>query len=155
MNRGTDNRQGGISQDICSQHFLNFDRNGDGYITTSELGSCLRSLGFHIDESQLKELVDEFDRNHDGKVKFDEFYHVVNIRMQTPLTEEEIKEAFILFDKDNNGKVTAAELKNALMSWGEKLTEDQVNEFIEDADTNGDGELDITELVRILKSQQA
>eukprot|EP00343_Euplotes_focardii_P002884 CAMPEP_0205804978 /NCGR_PEP_ID=MMETSP0205-20121125/8038_1 /ASSEMBLY_ACC=CAM_ASM_000278 /TAXON_ID=36767 /ORGANISM="Euplotes focardii, Strain TN1" /LENGTH=75 /DNA_ID=CAMNT_0053075409 /DNA_START=420 /DNA_END=647 /DNA_ORIENTATION=- len=73
--------------------------------------------------------------------------------MKTPLTENEIKEAFTLFDKDNNGKITASELKKALTTWGEKLTDDQVCEFIEDADTNGDGELDITELVRILKSQ--
>ena len=140
---------------MCSQHFLKFDKNGDGFIKSSELGNGLRSLGFHIEESHLKELVEEFDRNSDGKVTFEEFYHVVNVRMKTPLTEEEIKEAFVLFDKDNNGKITAAELKNALMSWGEKLTEDQVNEFIEDADTNGDGELDINELVRILKSQPA
>ena len=152
MNKAIDSRQGGLSHEDCSHHFLKFDRNGDGFITSSELGSCLRSLGFHIEEKHLKELIEEFDRNNDGKVSFEEFYHVVNVRMKTPLTEDELKEAFALFDKDNNGKITSAELKKALMSWGEKLTEDQVNEFIEDADTNGDGELNIQELARILKT---
>ena len=153
MNSGIDNRQGGLTHDECTKHFLQFDTNGDGFINSTELGNWLRSLGFHIEEKQLKELTDEFDRNNDGKVTFEEFYHIVNVRMKTPLTENEIKEAFMLFDKDNNGRLTASELKKALTNWGEQLTEDQVNEFIQDADTNGDGELNISELVRMLKSQ--
>ena len=153
MNTEGDNRQGGLTHEEWSQHFLQFDKNGDGFISTEELGTCLRSLGFHIEEKNLKELMEEFDRNNEGKVSFDEFYHVVNVRMKNPLTEDELKDSFALFDKDNSGKISSAELKKALTTWGEKLSDDQVNEFIEDADTNGDGELDITELTRLLKGQ--
>ena len=148
------NRQSVLTHEDCSQHFMQFDRNGDGFITSAELGLCLRSLGFHIEEKHLKELMQEFDTNHDGKVNFDEFYHAVTVRMKNPLTEEELKEAFQLFDKDNSGTLTCAELKKALTTWGEKLTDDQVSEFIEDADTNGDGVLDIQELTRFLLAQR-
>ena len=154
MNTGAESRQGGLTHEECSHHFLQFDKNGDGYITSSELGLCLRSLGFHLENKQLNELTQEFDQNKDGKVTFDEFFHVVNVRMKSPLTEEELTQAFNLFDKDQSGKINASELKKALSEWGEKLTPDQVDEFIEDADTNGDGELNIRELVRLLKSQQ-
>ena len=136
--------------DKLKDHFLLFDKDGNGFITSDELGLTLRSLGFHIEESHLKILVAEFDQNKDGKIDFNEFYNVITTRMKNPLTEEELKDAFNVFDKDHNGRITVSELKIALTSFGEKLTEQEVDEFIEDIDTNGDGELDINELSRFL-----
>ena len=135
-------------------HFLLFDKDGSGFITTDELGLTLRSLGFHVEEKHLKDLIEEFDQNKDGKLDFNEFYNIITTRMKNPLTEDELKEAFHIFDKDNNGKITVSELKIALTSFGEKLTDQEVEEFIEDIDTNGDGELDIKELTRFLIRQK-
>ena len=132
---------------------MKFDRDGNGFISTTELGDCLRSFGFHLEQKHLNELMKEFDLNNDGKINFDEFYKIVTVRMKNPLTEDELKEAFLVFDKDHSGKITSTELKAALTKYGEMLTEDQVKEFIEDADTNGDGELDIYELTKFLLRQ--
>ena len=140
--------------DQLRDHFLMFDRNGDGFIDASELGTSLRSLGFHIEEKNLNDIIADFDRNKDGKVDFDEFTHLINVRMKNPLTEEELKDAFHIFDRDNNGRVTVNELKKALTNFGEKLTDAEAEEFLQDADTNGDGELDIHELTRFLLAQK-
>lgn len=70
--------------------------------------------------------------------------------MQTPLTEEELKDAFAMFDKNNDGHINAQELKTILTTMGEKLKDDEAQEFIDDADQNGNGTLELQELASIL-----
>ena len=52
------------------------------------------------------------------------------------------KEAFKVFDRDNNGFISAAELRHVMTSIGEKLTDDEVDEMIREADQDGDGRID-------------
>jgi Ca2+-binding EF-hand superfamily protein len=59
-------------------------------------------------------------------------------------SEEEIREAFKVFDRDNNGFISAAELRHVMTSIGEKLTDEEVNEMIREADQDGDGRIDCT-----------
>ncbi len=70
--------------------------------------------------------------------------------MQQPLTEEELKDAFAMFDKNNDGHISANELKTLLTTMGEKLKDDEAQEFIDDADLNGNGTLELEELASIL-----
>jgi hypothetical protein len=53
--------------------------------------------------------------------------------------EEELREAFKVFDKDGNGFVSAAELKHVMTNLGEKLSDEEVDEMIREADVDGDG----------------
>ncbi|CAM4741575.1 unnamed protein product [Rotaria magnacalcarata] len=53
-------------------------------------------------------------------------------------SEEEILEAFRVFDKDGNGYISADELRNVMTSLGEKLTDEEVNQMIREADIDGD-----------------
>lgn len=54
----------------------------------------------------------------------------------TPLTLQQV------FDRDNNGFISAAELRHVMTSIGEKLTDDEVDEMIREADQDGDGRID-------------
>merc|ERR1712096_340556 len=49
-------------------------------------------------------------------------------------SEEEIREAFRVFDKDGNGFISAAELRHVMTNLGEKLTDEEVDEMIREAD---------------------
>ena len=55
--------------------------------------------------------------------------------------EEEIREAFKVFDKDCNGYISANELKHIMTNLGEKLTEEEINEMMLEADKDGDGQI--------------
>jgi len=55
--------------------------------------------------------------------------------------EEEIREAFRVFDKDGNGFISAAELRHVMTNLGEKLTDEEVDEMIREADIDGDGQV--------------
>jgi ATP-binding cassette subfamily C (CFTR/MRP) protein 4 len=53
--------------------FAMFDEDGDGKITTKELGILLRSLGQKPSEEQLQKIIDEFDTDGNGVIGFEEF----------------------------------------------------------------------------------
>lgn len=44
-----------------------------------------------------------------------------------------------VFDKDNNGLISSTELRRVMTNLGEKLTEEEVEDMIKEADMDGDG----------------
>ena len=56
-------------------------------------------------------------------------------------SQEELREAFKVFDKDGNGFISAAELRHVMTNLGEKLTDEEVDEMIREADVDGDGQV--------------
>ena len=54
---------------------------------------------------------------------------------------DELLEAFRVFDQDGDGFISAEELKFLMCNLGEKLTQEEVNEMIAEADTDGDGQV--------------
>ena len=62
-------------------------------------------------------------------------------KMKDTDSEEELKEAFRVFDKDGNGFISAAELRHIMTNLGEKLTDEEVDEMIREADIDGDGQI--------------
>jgi len=47
---------------------------------------------------------------------------------------DEIKEALKVFDKDGNGFISAAEVWHVMTNLGEKLTDEEVDEMVREAD---------------------
>src|SRR5690242_11259047 len=54
--------------------------------------------------------------------------------------------AFKVFDKDGNGFISAAELRHVMTNLGEKLTDEEVDEMIREADIDGDGQINYEEV---------
>ena len=75
-----------------------------------------------------------------------EFLTMMARKMKDTDSEEEIREAFKVFDRDNNGFISAAELRHVMTSIGEKLSDDEVDEMIREADQDGDGRIDCMHL---------
>ena len=46
-----------------------------------------------------------------------------------------------VFDKDGNGFISAAELRHVMTNLGEKLTDEEVDEMVREADIDGDGQI--------------
>jgi len=65
-------------------------------------------------------------------------------------SEEELVEAFKVFDKDNNGFISAAELRHVMTNLGERLTDEEVDEMIREADVDGDGQVNYEEFVKMM-----
>ncbi|XP_054844189.1 uncharacterized protein LOC129335564 [Eublepharis macularius] len=130
--------------------FSLFDKDGDGAITTKELGTVMRSLGHNPTEAELQAMISDIDANRSGTVDFAEFLSLMAKRTRDSDGEEEIRDAFRVFDKDESGYISAAELRHVMINLGEKLTDEEVDEMIREADVDVDGKLNYEEFVRVM-----
>ena len=137
----------------CREVFDLFDKDKDGSITTKELGDVMRALGANPTNTELQEMIAEVDKDNSGKIEFNEFLDLFARKMKDPDTEEDLIEAFKIFDKDGSGNISAQELRHVMTTLGEKLTEEEADELIREADTNGDGYIDYVEFVKIMMSK--
>ncbi|OAV98550.1 hypothetical protein PTTG_01815 [Puccinia triticina 1-1 BBBD Race 1] len=133
--------------------FSLFDKDGDGTITTKELGTVMRSLGQNPTEAELGDMINEVDADGNGTIDFPEFLTMMARKMKDTDSEEEIREAFKVFDKDGNGFISAAELRHVMTNLGEKLSDQEVEEMIREADVDGDGAINYEEFVRMMLSK--
>lgn len=132
--------------------FALFDKNGDGTINSSELGTVMRSLGQNPTDAELKTMIRDADRDGSGCVDFNEFVNLMSNMSDDP--EQDMVEAFGVFDKDGNGYITAMELRDIMTNMGEKLTEEEVDDMIREADIDQDGRINYQEFSRMLNSKE-
>ena len=128
-----------------------FDQNKDGYIKSSELGNMMRLVGCNPTEAEVKKLMQCYDKNNNGTIEFDEFITMLSSRKQEDsINEEDLINAFRSFDKDQSGQISKTELKNVLVSMGEKLGDDEAEELVLEADVDGDGMINYEEFVKMI-----
>ncbi|XP_059975456.1 centrin-1 [Mesoplodon densirostris] len=128
-----------------------FDADGSGTIDVKELKVALRALGFEPRKEEMKRMIAEVDKEGTGKVSFNDFLAVMTQKMAQKDTKEEILRAFRLFDDDETGKISFRNLKRVATELGENLTDEELQEMIDEADRDGDGEVNEEEFLRIMK----
>jgi len=139
--------------DEFKEAFQLFDKDGDGKITGEELGTVMRALGQNPTQAEIKDIVKEIGGN--GTVEFPEFLSMMQRRMKSTDNEEQIREAFKVFDKNGNGFVEIKELRHVLTTLGEKLTPEEVDGVLKEADADNDGKINLQDFLRVMKSAKA
>ncbi|CAC5372060.1 CALM [Mytilus coruscus] len=128
-----------------------FDKDGDGTITTKELDTVMRSLGQNPTENEVKEMVQKVDKDGNGTIEFPEFLQMATDMMKSVDLADEVRDAFRLFDNNGDGYITAPELKTILSNNGEKISDEELDAMVKDADVDGDGKINYEEFVSILE----
>ena len=128
--------------------FSLFDKDGSGKITTKDLGTCMRSSGQNPTEAELKGMIKEVDGDENGTIDFAEFLSMMACQMKDRDDEKDMMEAFRKLDKNGNGFITGKELRYVMTNTGEKLTDEEVDEMIKDADIDSDGKINYEEFVK-------
>ena len=127
-----------------------YDKDGDGTITILELGSIIRSLGQTPTDTELQDLINEIDLDKSGTIDFSEFLMMMSKKVTYVNSETELIEAFKIFDKDGNGFITSQELRHVMTHLGEKITEDEADVMIKEADLDGDSRINYEEFVKMM-----
>lgn len=128
--------------------FSLFDKDGDGSVSTAELGTVLRSLGVNPTASELQDMINEADADSSGTVNFPEFLTMCARTMKDTDSEEDLTKAFAVFDKDGRGVVSASELKHVMSQLGERLTDEELEEMLEWSNESEREEVTYEEFVR-------
>ena len=76
-----------------------FDKDGDGNITTQEIGQVLKNLGSFPTDCELQEMLKDIDIDGDGTFSFEEFVQLMfNMGNLSEISEEqeekELRDAF-------------------------------------------------------------
>ncbi|CBI27110.3 hypothetical protein AAG906_031768 [Vitis piasezkii] len=62
-----------VNQEQLTEVFRSFDRDGNGYITASELAGSMAKMGSPLSYRELSDMMREADINGDGVISFNEF----------------------------------------------------------------------------------
>ena len=78
------------SREEVEKVFRLFDEDGSGFITFRSLKRVVGELGEAMTEAEMQEMIDEADRDQDGKISFDEFFRIMKKRSQQQCTAASI-----------------------------------------------------------------
>lgn len=134
------------------KHFDSVDKDHDGKIPVKDIQLVMKSLEEQISDSDLKKMLKELEISSSGSIKFDEFIYILTRQMRENDAEEELQEAFKVFDRDGDGKIPKDELSLIMKNIGEPLSQEELDAFIKEADTNKDGYIDYAQFVHLLLS---
>mmetsp|Transcript_31973 Transcript_31973/g.42199 ORF Transcript_31973/g.42199 Transcript_31973/m.42199 type:complete len:112 (-) Transcript_31973:213-548(-) len=99
-------------------------------------------------------MLQEIDKESSATVEFNEFVEFVTPKMLNRDTREEIMKVFQLFDEDATGGISFRNLKRVANELGENLTDEELQEMIEEADRDGDGVVNSEEFYRVMRKRE-
>merc|ERR1712032_1034676 len=121
--------------------FDGFDKEGSGTIGQTSMQMVLKSMGVKV------------DKVGSGKFSFEMFCAVsakFMIEDDEEQMKEELKEAFRIYDKEGQGFITNDVLKEILREIDPTLTENDLENIIEEVDEDGSGTMDFDEFQEMM-----
>merc|ERR1711990_600785 len=131
--------------DEIREAFSLFDSDASGMIDIRELKAAMRALGFEVKNEELKKMVTDIDNDGNGTIEFAEFLMMMTAKMG--------EKVFKLFDDDNTNKISFRNLARVAEELGENIDDEELQDMINQADRDGDGEINIDEFYRIMKKK--
>ncbi|BAF17820.1 probable calcium-binding protein CML9 isoform X1 [Oryza sativa Japonica Group] len=145
--------------DECREIFDLFDSDEDGRIAAGELVTALRSLGQNVDEAEARRFLADATASGGGgggggDIDFAAFLSVAARKMRRGATEKELAACLDVFDDARSGVIPAEQLRQAMVSHGDRLTEEEADEMVRKADPAGEGRVEYKEFVKVLMNNK-
>ncbi|OHT05217.1 Caltractin [Tritrichomonas foetus] len=129
-----------------------FDLNRDGVIDPDELKTALNSLGFEFSQQEIQRIIMELDPNNTGTIDFHNFSDLIHSKMAERDQIDQIQMAFDMLDFDKTHKITFKNLKQIAKELGENITDQEIREMLNEADTDNDGEISFEEFFALVRT---
>ena len=113
----------------------------------------MKSLGENPTVEELNNMIREGDADGNGTIDFAEFLSMMARPVEDDETHKQVEEAFNVFDGDGDSLISAAELQHVMTNLCEKLTYDEADDLIREADVDGDGAINYAEFYKMMMSK--
>ena len=130
-----------VQKEEYKKYFDQFDQGNKNYLTNDEMNNLLEYLGL----STYRELFNNFDM-----ITYNNYLSILQKKIERNKLEEEIIQAFEFFDKEKKGYFDIDFFKSLMLSLKEKLTIEEVNEMIKEADPCSLGYIKYKEFVKFV-----
>ncbi|RNF07294.1 calmodulin [Trypanosoma conorhini] len=121
-----------ITRQFLRRNYDVFDRDKIGRVPLADLLTLLQICGATPSESDVENWKNEADPDGRGSMNFEGFCRVMMIAFQNMKTARELKSAFQGLDPDGKGLLSQTELRYYLTSYGDCLSTEEMNEFVEE-----------------------
>ena len=95
-------------------------------------------------------MIAEADTDGSGMIDFQEFEKLMTVKLGQRDAHEEMLKAFRLFDDDESGYITFKNLKRIALELGESISDEELQEMIDEADPSGKGKVSQDDFCRIM-----
>merc|ERR1712183_1074466 len=110
-------------------------------------------MGMKVKPSALREIIEDIDEDGSGLLEFAEFCQLAAkflVEEDEEALKKELKEAFRIYDKEGNGYISTDTLKEILKELDSKLTDEDLDNIIEEVDEDSSGTLDFDEFMEMM-----
>ncbi|CAD6271740.1 unnamed protein product [Miscanthus lutarioriparius] len=121
-----------------------------GRIATGELVTALRSLGQNVDEAEARRFLEDAGAGAGATIDLAAFLAVAARKMGARQSEERLAECFDVFDDARSGSIPAEQLRQVMVSHGDRLTEDEADAMLREADPTAEGRVEYKHYVKVL-----
>lgn len=127
--------------------FSFIDSDKDGIIGKSDLAATWDALGRLIKDDDLKTMLSEAP----GPINFTMFLSIFGDKIAGVDDENVIRGALKTFEEPaDSGKASEDRLRTCLKTWGNKLTEDELDSVFAEAPIDRQGNIDIEGLIKLV-----
>ncbi|XP_045457085.1 caltractin-like [Melitaea cinxia] len=128
------------------------DYNGEGKIRAEDFRVAIKALGYEPTKEELQNMINGVDKGQTGKLSFENFETAIMRKVMYLDCDGDIMKSFRLFDMDDTGFISFENLKRVTQILGENLTDEEIEEMIDDADKDFDGYVSVQEFMKMIKN---
>merc|ERR1712060_548707 len=125
----------------------------EGAIPAENVGNILSMMGLKVKPTALRSIIEEIDEDGSGLLEFGEFCQLAAkflVEEDEEALKKELKEAFRIYDKDCMGFISTDTLKEILRELDNKLTEEDLDNIVDEVDEDSSGTLDFDEFMEMM-----
>eukprot|EP01130_Rhizamoeba_saxonica_P004333 TRINITY_DN1771_c0_g1_i3.p1 TRINITY_DN1771_c0_g1~~TRINITY_DN1771_c0_g1_i3.p1 ORF type:complete len:161 (+),score=52.91 TRINITY_DN1771_c0_g1_i3:16-498(+) len=138
--------------------FSLYDRTGDGFIPAQEIHHVLRAVGGNPTQKEITSFADNVESDPDGnkQVDVDTMFAIVKDMLEMNKGNNDqraIEDAFRVFDNDGKNTIDMSIIGHILMSMGDNLTEEEVENLYKEIEIDADGNINYADMIAHILEQ--
>ncbi|KAL3284507.1 hypothetical protein HHI36_018666 [Cryptolaemus montrouzieri] len=133
-------------KDDIKEAFDLFDSKGSGLVERDFLKVAFRALGIEPSRKDIRNLaiLPQY-------LSYEEFVEQLQIKMTSEDELSDVIKMFQIFDMDKSGKITYDELKSVAKILEEDVTDEELQEMLDEGDMSGDKKVEFGEFKALLQ----